>query len=62
MGPTLNASSVHISVMAIAPMCTWLQELAMHVASAAAAATAHGVIVGDAAVASAQVPHPWALL
>ena len=30
--------------------------------TAAAAATAHGVIVGDAAVASAQVPHPWALL
>ena len=29
--------------------------------TAAAAATAHGVIVGDAAVASAQVPHPWAL-
>ena len=33
----------------------------IYVHTAAAAAAAHGVIVQDAAVISAQVPHPWAL-
>ena len=39
VGPTLHASYVHISVMAIASMCTWLQELTLQVVSSMAAAT-----------------------